>query len=359
MDHLTPDELAAWMDGTLSSAERSAAEAHASDCAHCQAMLAAMARTAPDVSRAPSWIGSVRWLVPIAAAAIVLAVWVGVTRGPAPMQVARTETAPAPLPERETKPSAGAQLPPEPRAKVAEAPPLRDAKQELSKRAAPQKDRDKAAQPFGGLAANKPTADRLDALEQKAAAPVVASPPPPAAAAPPISAVGQAAAAPPAAAPVAPPEPQPATPQPFNETVTIRSEAPLVAGRAGQVAGGRMPPVDVMSPERSYRWRAVTPGSIQYSIDGGMSWRSSNTGTSVPLRAGSAPSRTVCWLVGQGGLVLLTTDGQNWQVRPFPERIDLTDVSATDARNATVTTANRRRFVTADGGATWAPLQEN
>src|SRR5262245_42016620 len=106
------------MDGTLSEAERSAAEGHASDCAHCQAMLAAMARTAPDVRRRPSWIGSVRWLVPIAAAAIVIAVWVGVTLKPAPVQVARTETAPAPVAEREAKPSAVGQLPAERNAKV-------------------------------------------------------------------------------------------------------------------------------------------------------------------------------------------------------------------------------------------------
>jgi hypothetical protein len=44
---------------------------------------------------------------------------------------------------------------------------------------------------------------------------------------------------------------------------------------------------------------------------------------------------------------------------PFPERVDLTDVRASDARNATVTTANSRRFATSDGGATWSPLQEN
>jgi photosystem II stability/assembly factor-like uncharacterized protein len=117
--------------------------------------------------------------------------------------------------------------------------------------------------------------------------------------------------------------------------------------------------MDVISPERSYRWRAVAPGSILYSMDGGLSWRSSTTGTSVALHAGSAPSRSVCWLVGQAGTVLLTTDGQNWQVRPFPERVDLTDVSARDAQNATVTTATSRRFATTDGGATWSPLQEN
>jgi len=94
-------------------------------------------------------------------------------------------------------------------------------------------------------------------------------------------------------------------------------------------------------------------------MDGGTNWRSSSTGTSVALHAGSAPSRNVCWLVGQAGTVLLTIDGQTWQVRPFPERVDLTDVRASDARNATVTTADSRRFATSDAGATWSPLQEN
>jgi hypothetical protein len=146
----------------------------------------------------------------------------------------------------------------------------------------------------------------------------------------------------------------------LQERVTVTGETPGVAGgRSARAAVAKLAPVEVMSPERSYRWRAVTPGSVQYSMDGGMNWRSSETGTSVTLHAGSAPSRTVCWLVGQFGTVLLTTDGQNWQVRPFPERVDLTGVSATDARNATVTTANQRRFATADGGATWSPLQEN
>lgn len=349
------------MDGALSATERSAAEAHASDCARCQAMLAAIVRTAPDVRRTPSWIGSVRWLVPIAAAALAIAVWVGVTRESAAPQVARTETAPAPVPEREAKPSAIAQLPAEPKATIAEAPAARDTKEERSKRATAKKDRDEAAAPFGGIAGSKSTVDRIDALEQNRA-PVAATPPPPPAAPlpPPVSAAGQAGAtSAPAVAPAVPPEPQPAKPQLLNEAVTVTSEASQVGRRSTLPAQTRMPPVEVVSPERSYRWRAVTPGSIQHSVDGGLSWRSSTTGTSVPLRAGSAPSRTVCWLVGQGGLVLLTTDGQNWQVRPFPEQVDLTDVSAIDARNATVTTANRRRFATADGGATWSPLQEN
>ena len=374
MDHLTPDVLAAWMEGTLSPAERSAAEAHASDCAHCQAMLAAMARTAPPVAARGWWnAASVRWLVPIAAAAIVVATWVGIDRGrhdavPAvnvTLTSARQSAPPASAPEparEEAQPSADVTAQPE-------------AKSDNTKTAANNAkdaasgDR-KKSEPIDALQQQK-RADGIAANAPRAESPA-AAPGPPAPQA--FGAVAQSAA--PANAAAGPPPPasapapaRPATPpqpaesldkvQALQEKVTITSETPLVAADSARAAVAKLPPVEVMSPERSYRWRAVAPGSIQYSVDGGLNWQSSATGTSVALRAGSAPSRTVCWLVGQAGLVLLTTDGRNWQVRPFPERIDLTDVSATDARTATVTTANRRRFATADGGATWSPLQEN
>src|SRR5512138_325541 len=44
---LDAETLAAWADGALDAGALAAAEAHAADCARCQAMLAAMARTAP------------------------------------------------------------------------------------------------------------------------------------------------------------------------------------------------------------------------------------------------------------------------------------------------------------------------
>jgi photosystem II stability/assembly factor-like uncharacterized protein len=51
--------------------------------------------------------------------------------------------------------------------------------------------------------------------------------------------------------------------------------------------------------------------------------------------------------------VLLTTDGRQWRRLTFPVAADLTAVQATDARSATVTSVDGRRFRTADGGATW------
>ena len=62
-------------------------------------------------------------------------------------------------------------------------------------------------------------------------------------------------------------------------------------------------------------------------------------------------------LSGRAGLVVLTTDaGATFTRVDLAEPLDIASVSATDARNATVTTANGRRFRTDDGGRTWRPF---
>ena len=76
------------------------------------------------------------------------------------------------------------------------------------------------------------------------------------------------------------------------------------------------------------------------------------------LTAGAAPSPTVCWIVGRRGTVLLSIDGLQWRRLAFPESVDLVAVQASDASAATVTTADNRRFRTADSGQTWTLLQE-
>jgi photosystem II stability/assembly factor-like uncharacterized protein len=93
---------------------------------------------------------------------------------------------------------------------------------------------------------------------------------------------------------------------------------------------------------------------VQRSLDAGATFSTEYTADSaVLLTAGAAPSVNVCWLVGRSGVVVLTTDGRVWQRLTFPEQADLTAVTAIDARTATVTTADGRRFGTADGGRTW------
>lgn len=75
--------IAAWAEGSLTGAERDAAEAHAADCERCLAVVAAMARTAPPpVAARPSW-SPFRWLVPLTTAAVAVTAWV-IVREPAP-----------------------------------------------------------------------------------------------------------------------------------------------------------------------------------------------------------------------------------------------------------------------------------
>src|SRR4030095_13059838 len=75
---LDADTLAAWADDALDAGALAAAEAHAADCARCQALLAAMARAAlldPARPGAPWWRPAFRWLVPLTAAAAAVLVW--------------------------------------------------------------------------------------------------------------------------------------------------------------------------------------------------------------------------------------------------------------------------------------------
>jgi photosystem II stability/assembly factor-like uncharacterized protein len=112
----------------------------------------------------------------------------------------------------------------------------------------------------------------------------------------------------------------------------------------------------VASPGTAFRWRIGPAGAVEYSTDSGITWESRPTGVDADLLAGASPSGTVCWVVGRAGTVLLTTDGRQWRRVAFPAAMDLTAVQATDARTATVTASDGRRFRTADGGGTWEGL---
>jgi len=117
-----------------------------------------------------------------------------------------------------------------------------------------------------------------------------------------------------------------------------------------------LPDTVIVSPDAIIRWRILRRGTgstVERSVDGGVTWQAQQTGVSVPLTAGASPSPSVCWLVGASGTVLLSTGGASWQRVAFPEVTDLTSVSATDDKHATVTTSDGRIFITTDGGAKW------
>ena len=104
--------------------------------------------------------------------------------------------------------------------------------------------------------------------------------------------------------------PEPARPSAFAGTDTATFRADTLARVAATL---------VVSSNRISQWRIGNGSEVQHSADGGSTWRTQATGVNVTLTAGSSPSPSVCWLVGPGGLVLITTDeGQSWRRVPFP-----------------------------------------
>ena len=136
----------------------------------------------------------------------------------------------------------------------------------------------------------------------------------------------------------------------------LRPRPRLAASNTLQGAIAVEAQVTIASPGTAFRWRIGPAGSVEFSTDAGATWESRPTGVEADLTAGAAPGGTVCWVVGRGGTVLLTTDGRQFRRLMFPVATDLAAVQAIDARSATVTAADGRRFRTLDGGATWDGL---
>lgn len=359
------ETLGAWMDGSLSGEALDRAEHHAAGCARCQTMVASMARTAPETAARPWWrVLKVKWIVPIAAAATAVVLWVSVDRqqkaAVGPVTTLQTSRAsepvapPAPLTDAKeflVGPGQNARVAGEKDARArskAEAPAdLRAERKSLSKTAAEG-------------AVGRQTIDAVGPSPQARSrnAASVASP---AAATPARAAPPPATPAVPNAAPV--PVAEPSVARPLAETVTAPPESSAkemrIVGRAVD-AGASAAGLEIMSPEPAFRWRLSAPATIQRSTDGGVTWKPQLAPAGIVLTAGSSPARDVCWIVGRAGAVLLSADGTTWQLRPFPEAVNLTAVRALDAKTAVVTTSDGRQFSTTDGGATWSrlPLQE-
>ena len=305
---LDAETLAAWIDGSLSGGQLTAAREHLADCIDCQETLAAFARTtSPEAIPQPWWRRglSARWLVPVAATATAIAIWIAVpadeyTRRPEQPTTAVGQVA-APQTESTVEPAARAD-------RQSPAPAGADARS--PEQPAPDLRREAAAEKAAPVAENEERRDNASL------------------------AAGNAAAA-----------SQPAAP---DSTVAERAR---LGARLGSVTPA--PRIEIVSPDASIRWRIGPAGVAEYSEDAGAAWQSTPTGVGTDLVAGAAPSGTVCWVVGRAGIVLLTTDGRQWQRLMFPVAVDLAAIQATDARAATVTATDGRRFTTVDGGMTW------
>jgi len=327
---LDAETMAAWVDHALPASEAAAAEVHVADCARCQAVLAVLVKTLPAVAQpalSPWWrrgwaIGT---LVPLAGGALALALWVATPRQPASSPAATSTTSvtstTSPTVESAPAPSAAPAVTAEPPRAAA---PARADRKEQAPAAAPPA-RVPAISPAPAEARDEPARAKADELRRGDAAP---SP----------------------VAPAAPPPPAAAAPAGARQAFATRA-LEFTLNKTAAV-------VDVVSPDPSIRWRIGAAGSIQRSADGGATWVAQASGVAQDLTAGTSPQRGVCWIVGRAGTVLLLTNGNLWRRLEFPETIDLTQVDARDGSAATVTASDGRRFQTADGGQTWARLQD-
>jgi hypothetical protein len=324
---LDAETLAAWADGGLKGYGQAMAEAHLAACARCQATLATLTRLSPppEAQTPERWwepLLNVRWLAPFAAGALAVLVWIAmpVDRDSSPRSPQATPArAPASPSEQrratENQEKRAAATTPE--SKASSTPPVDEGS---TNRAKEESDLSASARDERALAkrGNEDLASRLDET----------------------SVSRDASPAQPAALPSAP-----ATAAPAGEL----GAAAKVASMARQIVGGR----EAASPDQSMRWRVGPAGSIQHSGDNGATWETLPPEVTTDLLGAASPSPTVCWVVGRGGTVLLTTDGRRFRRIPFPASPDLVSVRATDARAATVVSSDGRTFATADGGATW------
>lgn len=310
---LDAETLAAWFDGGLAGAALEIAQTHVADCGRCQAMVAAVVRTTtalPTAEPPPRrWFA---WLVPLTAAATAIALWVAVPReraAPTPeptSAVIESDQAKAPTaspPDQQAQPG---RRPTQESLARSEATQKAEAGRDLRPLQAEARER-KQSQSVDGIAPETPASPTVPA-------PVAAAPPPN-----------------------------------LNET------AAAVGSTQGRTADRAfaLPAPQIVSPDPSVRWR-LAGSSVERSANGGANWEAVFTGDGAALTTGTAPSASICWIVGRGGTVLRSTDGRRFSRVPFPESVDLSAVTATDGRSASVTTVDGRAFQTTDGGVTWA-----
>jgi hypothetical protein len=298
---LDAETMAAWMEDGLDPAAVALAESHVANCARCQALVGAMARSAPEVpvdshARSSFWRW---WLAPVAAAAAATIVWMVVPdqRFTAPPSAPAADVAKKPPESLVNEPPPEASAPPPPPAASPERPPPAASvpRQEAAAKAVGADDSRRA----------RAAASSELARERQQAADV---------------------------------QEQPAAPD--------RSAA----------FSAQVPPL-ITSPDPAIQWRVGSNGTVDYTTDGGRTWERASTGVTTEIRAGSSPAPGVCWLVGQAGTVLVTSSGRTFTRVSAPVKADLAGVQAVDARTAVVTTADGRTFATDNGGLTWRPRE--
>jgi Putative zinc-finger len=343
------ETLAAWADGGLSKSDAAAVETHLADCERCTAMLATFVRSTPETPAVESlwkrW--HLRWLVPVATAATVAALWVLVPRPGSQV----TTLGPAPSTESQALSSADRS------ANAMEPAAPADAKEQEAPAAATQsKPADAFAKREEVQQAPQQLADARRDTDEKVQQPqslnetvAVAPPVPREADRTESRIIDRQTTREAPAAPAASPAPAAAAP-PAGFSVSAESSARRAVTAPGR---GQTSIFEVASPDPMTRWRVVGAGQVERSTNGGARWEAATLPESATLTAGSSPSPSICWLVGRTGSIYVTTDGLRFVRVPFTDPSDFVSIQATDGRRATIVTIDGRTMRTEDQGATW------
>jgi hypothetical protein len=158
----------------------------------------------------------------------------------------------------------------------------------------------------------------------------------------------------PAEAETAAPPKRPATPSLQDRTRAADANSPAAARESSndlaRQAPGNLNESVAIAPAPTAERRDEDQRPTNFC---GPMWPAPPADVAGQITAGSAPSADVCWIVGRAGTVLRSTDHQTWQRVNFPQAVDLSRITATDARTATVVAADSRTFSTSDGGVSW------
>jgi hypothetical protein len=370
--------LAAWFDKALppgatgEGADAASIERHLAACGRCQAVVAGLARSEPEIlyvhpkPAARPWTWHVRWAAPLAAAAlVVLAIGVSLLR-PTPQDYAMATTAPAPSAaleaEAHRQPVASSSLEAPSGSPVTTLPaPTVERQAEPSKHKTAELAAKAAPETPGFAPSLKPEAsDAAGSLAKLEALP--APPPPPSADTLARSDVrgepgvggqrsrpeGKGAAPAEAAAPApAAPPPSAQAAASFRTTVAsarAREQLALSAPASMAPGGSRV------------GWRPAGPGLVLRTEDAGATWTEQHLPAAARLSVVSAVALDVCWGGGPAGTVLRTVDGRTWHVVAPPAGQDIVAITATSAVQASVRTAGGDTYETMDAGATWHKL---
>ena len=94
-------------------------------------------------------------------------------------------------------------------------------------------------------------------------------------------------------------------------------------------------------------------GTILATTNGGSTWTGEASPTTRTLRGISCPNTTTCYAVGDGGIILKTGDGATWFQQPSGTAANLNGISCPSSSECMTVGAGGTLLITTNSGATW------